>query len=96
VGGIARCGLLGLRQDELLVAREFGPERLALRGESAELVYVQSRSPAGNLNDGSVQGDLIVECRRAPGDAVRPTMAASIMSPEARSTTREITPWWGK
>jgi hypothetical protein len=62
VGGITRCGLL--RQDELLVTRELGPERLALRGESAEVLYVQSRSRAGNLHDGSVQGDLVVERRQ--------------------------------
>ena len=95
MGGIAGRGLLGLRQDELLVARELGPESLALRSESAEVLYVQSRSPAGNLHDGSVQGDLVVERRRAASDSL-PIMAASIMSSEARYTTREITPWWGK
>jgi hypothetical protein len=31
-----------------------------------------------------------------PATLSRPIMAASIMSPEARSTTREITPSWGK
>src|SRR5690242_16344402 len=63
---VASRRLLRLRQKEVLMAGELSPKRLTPLRKLAEAIDVQSGGSTGDLNNHSVQRDLIIKCRRAP------------------------------